>query len=278
MSYAAPDQAAASVSSAADGPTSGAATRRRLPLRVSLLPPLTFAVGVIAIWWISAAWWESTVFPTPAESMVTLGDNLARPDFQASVVDTVSLLAVSYAMAAVVGCLLGFCVGLLPFWRDAFSPLLYAVYSIPKVTLYPLFLLILGIGDISRIGFAFAHGVLPITLIVMGATASVERIQLKLAASLGMRTLPVIRKILLPSVLPAVTTALRLGFGLTFIGLILAEMFSGSSGLGHELLRNVTLARMEDILGGVILVALIAVVPTTLLQVIERRVHARYEG
>ncbi|MQA85264.1 MAG: ABC transporter permease subunit [Streptosporangiales bacterium] len=152
------------------------------------------------------------------------------------------------------------------------------VYSIPKVTLYPIFLLLLGIGEVSRIGFAFIHGFLPMILIVMGATSSVDRIHLKLAASIRMGMLSMIRRILVPSILPALSTGMRLSFGLTFLGLILAEMFSGGTGLGYELLRNVTLVRMEDIVGEVVLVAAIALIPTGLLQMIERRVHSRYEG
>jgi NitT/TauT family transport system permease protein len=60
------------------------------------------------------------------------------------------------------------------------------------------------------------------------------------------------------------------------LGLLLAEMFSGSSGIGFEILRNVTLARMENILGEVILIAGLALIPTLALQVLERRVHRRF--
>lgn len=240
--------------------------------------PFVVAVVALAVWFALAASLNSTVFPTPVESLSTLLDNFGRAHFRESILDTLELLAISYVLCAVVGAVIGFAIGLLPFWREVFSPLLYAVYSIPKVTLYPLFLLILGIGQVSRISFAFAHGVLPMILIVMGATASVERIHLKLAASLRMGMVSMVRRILIPSVIPALVTGLRLSFGLTFLGLILAEMFSGETGLGYELLRNVTLVRMGDIIGEVVLVAAIALIPTGLLQMVERRVHARYKG
>lgn len=236
------------------------------------------AGGIVVAWYLIAASLNSTVFPTPAEALPTLADNFARPSFRQSVMNSLELLAISYVLCVVAGSIVGFCIGLLPFWKDALSPIVYAVYSIPKVTLYPIFLLLLGIGDISRIGFAFIHGFIPMMLIVMGATSSIAPIYLKLAASMRMGILPLMRRILVPSILPALSTGMRLSFGLTFLGLILAEMFSGSTGLGYELLRNVTLVRMGDIVGQVVLVAAIALVPTGLLQFVERRIHRRYEG
>lgn len=240
--------------------------------------PLVVGAGAVALWYALAASLDSAVFPTPGRSLATLGDNFAEPRFRQSLLDSLRLLAISYALCVGAGAVVGFGIGLLPFWRDALSPLIYAVYSIPKVTLYPIFLLLLGIGDVSRIGFAFIHGFLPMILIVMGATSSVARIYLKLAASIRMGMFSLLRRILIPSILPALSTGMRLSFGLTFLGLILAEMFSGDTGLGYELVRNVTLVRMEDIVGEVVLVAAIALVPTGLLQMAERRVHRRYEG
>jgi NitT/TauT family transport system permease protein len=236
------------------------------------------AGGIVAAWYLLAASLNSTVFPTPAESLPTLVDNFSRPSFRDSVLNSLQLLAISYVLCVVAGSVVGFCIGLLPFWKDALSPIVYAVYSIPKVTLYPIFLLLLGVGDISRIGFAFIHGFVPMVLIVMGATSSIAPIYLKLAASVRMGMFSLMRRILIPSILPALSTGMRLSFGLTFLGLILAEMFSGSTGLGYELLRNVTLVRMGDIVGQVVLVAVIALVPTGLLQLAERRIHRRYEG
>jgi NitT/TauT family transport system permease protein len=68
---------------------------------------------------------------------------------------------------------------------------------------------------------------------------------------------------------------MRVSFGLTFVGLILAEMFSGTTGLGYELLRNVTQVRMANILGEVLLITVIALIPTVALKYFELRVKAR---
>lgn len=253
----------------------------RSGLRQALEPavaPLLLLLAVLVGWHAAAVALDSAVFPTPVEAAGTLVTDLGSGSFLASLLETLALLVVSYGLAVVVGSVLGFLVGLSTFWSDALSPLIYAVYSIPKITLYPLFLVFLGLGEVSRAGFAFLHGVIPMMLIILGATTGVDRTHLKLAASLRLSTPRVIRQIVIPSVVPSAVTGMRLTFGLTFLGLLIAELLGGSAGLGGELLRNVQLVRMGHIVGEVVLIAIIALVPTMLLLRLERRVVARFAG
>lgn len=242
------------------------------------LAPLLVAVAVVALWWLASVLSDSAVFPTPWESVATLRDDLADPRYRESVVDTLRVLGLSFAAAAIVGGGLGMLLGLSAFWSQALLPLVYAINSIPKITLYPIFLLFLGIDDLSRGAFAFVSGVLPMFLITCEATAGVSRINLKLAASLRLGWPALLSRIVLPSITPSLVSGLRLTFGLTFLGLLLAEMFSGSSGLGYELLRNVTLVRMENIMGEVLLVGILALIPTLLMERAERRARRHFEG
>ncbi|WP_254924229.1 MULTISPECIES: ABC transporter permease subunit [unclassified Rhodococcus (in: high G+C Gram-positive bacteria)] len=87
-----------------------------------------------------------------------------------------------------------------------------------------------------------------------------------------------IRQIVIPAVLPALATGMQMTFGLAFLGLLLAEMFSSSSGIGYELLRNVSLVRMENIMGTVVLILVMALPPTIALQWLESRITSKYGG
>lgn len=257
-------------------PTAPAAAARSR--RSSAAAPLLVGVGFVALWWLTAIILDSSVFPDPATAVERLLVNLENPRFRSAVGDTIVRLAIAYGLVVVIGASIGFSLGLSRFWSDAISPIVYALYSVPKIVLFPLFLLFLGIGSTSVIAFAFFSGVLPVILMVMSATGGVPRLPLKLAASLRMRGPTVVRKVVLPSVLPAFASALRLAFGLTFLGIVIAEMFSGTAGLGSEILRNVPLARMGDIVGAVLLIVLIALGPATALLWLERRIHVRFGG
>jgi NitT/TauT family transport system permease protein len=239
-------------------------------------PALIVALVALALWWAGAALADSAVVPTPAESLRSLGSELAQPVFRASVLDTLRVLIQSYLSAAVVGAVLGALLGVRPFWSRVALPLAYALNTVPKVTLFPIFFVFLGLGNLSCGAFAFFSGVLPMFLIAAEAGRGVLQAHLKLAASLRVGDLRVLTKIVWPAVMPAVATGLRLTFGFTFLGLIIAEMFAGSSGLGQQLLRNVALARMEYIAGEIVLIAVLALVPFLLLTWLERRINDRF--
>lgn len=241
------------------------------------VPPLVLAVALVVVWAVTASVAGSAVYPGPGEALTSLWSDIRDARFLGSVADTARVLLLSYAAAVVVGSVAGMLLGLSAFWSRAVLPVVYALNSVPKIVLYPIFLLFLGIGDLSRGSFAFVSGVLPMFLIMVEATAGVSRLHLKMSASLGMSRGSLLRRIVVPSVLPFLASGMRLCFGLTLIGLLLAEMFSGSSGLGYELLRNLSLARVENIIGQVILIGVLALVPTLALQQLESRIRNRYE-
>jgi len=241
------------------------------------VPPLLFAAAMVVVWTVTAALADSAVYPGPGQALDSLWSDIGNPRFMTSVSDSARVLLLSYAAVIVVGSVAGMLLGLSAFWSGAALPLVYALNSVPKIVLYPIFLLFLGVGDLSRGAFAFASGVLPMFIIMVEATAGVSRLHLKMAAGLGMSRLSLLRRIVVPSVLPSLATGMCLCFGLTLIGLVLAEMFAGSSGLGYELLRNLSLARVENIIGQVVLIGVLALVPTLALQQLATRVRNRYE-
>lgn len=253
------------------------ADRRSLLGGPAWIPPLILAVVLVLGWTITAALADSAVYPGPGAALDSLWSDIRDARFLGSVADTARVLLFSYAAAVVAGSIAGMLLGLSAFWSRTVLPVVYALNSVPKIVLYPIFLLFLGIGDLSRGSFAFVSGVLPMFLIMVEATAGVSRLHLKMSASLGMSRGSLLRKIVVPSVLPSLASGMRLCFGLTLIGLLLAEMFSGSSGLGYELLRNLSLARVENIIGQVIMIGVLALIPTLALQQLESRIRNRYE-
>lgn len=239
---------------------------------------LVLPVVVTAIWWLLAVLVPSAVLPTPLESMQGLAKDLSTESYRASILVTVRLLLIAWVLSVVIGGLAGFILGLSSFWSRVFSTPLFAIYSLPLVTLYPVFMLATGIGEPTRVIFAFAHGVIPMALLVMGAARNIDRNLLRLGDALVLSRWGLLRKIVIPALLPTIATAARMAFGLTVIGLLLAGMITSTSGLGHELVNNIANVRMSRITGQVVFIIVLAVVPGLLLRYLEQRVTARYSG
>lgn len=237
-------------------------------------------VVLVAAWWLVALLADSTLIVGPDEAFRQVVDLLGSRRYQSNLLQTAQTVGIAFAFAVVIGGLVGFLLGLAPFWMRAVSPILQAMYSIPKVTIFPIFLALLGFGLATRASFAFFQSVFPMIIIVMGATANLRStdIYLKLGASLGMSFPQLVRTILLPAVMPSFLTATRMTFGLTFLGAILAEMFASNGGLGDELVRNMHLVRIDRILGQVVLIGIYALVPNALLRLLEVRLARRAAG
>jgi len=232
---------------------------------------LALPAFVFVVWAIMAAIIDNVVFPGPLEAIRGLASDLGREGYRSSILTTIRLLLLSWAISVVAGALIGFGLGLSPFWSRVFATPMFAFYCVPLVTLYPVFILFLGIGEESRVAFAIAHGLPPMALLVMGATSGIDKNLLRLADALTLPWHSKVTKIIIPALVPTLASGARIALGLTMIGLILAGMVSATSGLGHELVNNIANARVARITGQIIFIVILAVIPGLFLRWLEQR-------
>jgi len=180
---------------------------------------------------------------------------------------------VALAIAVVGGLVIGLLTGLGATAAETAEPLLLAANSIPKIALYPVVLLLFGIGLPAKIAFGAIHGIIPVAIFTMNACRAAPPVLLKTATVLRLSPMDRMRSVLLPSALPGVLTGVRLGFSLTLIGTILGEMFGSQSGLGYLLMTSIGLQNTDIIMAvTVLLIAFAASVSTALLSW-ERRLR-----
>ena len=136
-------------------------------------------------------------------------------------------------LAVVAGVAIGLPIGLSGFAMRATLPLILLIYSIPQVTILPLFVLYFGIGAGSKIAFGVSHGIFPIILNVIAGVQSVEAAHLTAARSMGATRLQTIRRVVLPHMTPSLFTGLRLAMSGTLLGVMLAELYVSTGGIGY---------------------------------------------
>jgi NitT/TauT family transport system permease protein len=206
---------------------------------------------------------------SPGQTAAALGGNLDLwwPDLLV----TVQSLATSFAIAAAIGIVGGFLLGLSGFWYRVVSPLLLIAYAVPKIVLYPILLMALGLTPEARIAFSVLHGVFPIMLLTATATTTVPRIHLRVADAYRLSLFQRMRLVVLPAIAPSVVAALRIGFGACFLGLVLAEMFAAYDGLGYRITKYAVDSNTERLLALVLLIALLAFLVTYSIYLWEER-------
>ena len=136
-------------------------------------------------------------------------------------------------------------------------------------------LLIFGLGISGKVAFGALHGTLPVALLTMGAIRAIPQAYLRTARTLQLSPWQTITTVLLPAALPEVFTGLRIGFTVTLLGVLLAEMFASKAGLGSMIMTDMSLAQSEDMVTVAIILFAFAALANGLLLWIEHRLHRR---
>lgn len=219
-----------------------ASSPRQLGRRAAGLTPGSFAwllviPALLLLWQALALVVGTYALSSPAETWAAIVEGVTRGTLGANLSVTVLQVVLGYAIAAATGLALGFGLGLRPFAATVLEPLLLTLYAIPKVTLFPVFLFLFGLGINSKIAFGAFHGVFPVVLFTMQATRSTPRILLKVARVSRLSGWATFRHVVFPWAAPSILTGLRFGFAVSYLGVVLGEMFASRQGSGYELVQ-----------------------------------------
>ena len=232
-------------------------------------------IAFLAFWQALNAVVGSTGLPGPAATLSYLSDFLVTARFLESAAAT----AMTFAYALVVACGIGLSIGV---WLGAHhlsgavgEPILVAIYSMPKITLYPVVLLIFGLGISGKVAFGALHGILPVALLTMNAIRNVPPVYLKSARTMNLDRWQTIATVLFPSTMPEVVSGLRIGFTTTLLGVVLAEMFASKRGLGFLMINAISTVQPEEMLTVAIVLFTFAALANALMLFVEHRLYHR---
>ncbi len=195
---------------------------------------LAVVVLVFVLWELAGHTVLDPNFLSPPSAIIqamprVLSDPGVQTALQASFIE----LVIAFVLAVAAGVVIGLPIGLSGFARRATLPLVLLLYAIPQVTILPLFVLYFGIGAGSKIAFGVSHGIFPIILNVVAGVQSVEAAHLTAARSMGATRLQTIRRVVLPHMTPSLFTGLRLAMSGTLLGVLLAELYVSTGGVGY---------------------------------------------
>jgi NitT/TauT family transport system permease protein len=238
-----------------------------------LIRGVLLIAALLGIWEALFLWIGDVALASPLATFRYAVRMLTDPDFTPHLRDTLRAFAIAFALSVVLGLLGGFWLGVSRLSGDVLEPMIIAVYSIPKVTLYPILLLAFGLGLSAKVAFGVLHGVIPILLFTQAAVRNTRPILLKTGRVLHLTPSQMVRSILFPAALPEIFTGLRIGFALTLIGSLLAEMFAAQRGLGYLLMTGIGLHNVEQIMAVTLIVVVFAATVSVVLLMVDRRLH-----
>jgi len=230
-------------------------------------------LALLAIWQVLYAAVGDVALTPPLATLRNAGALLGSPGFWRHLEATAYAFAVSLVITAIGGVTAGLALGFHRFSGLVSEPILTAVYTLPKVTLYPLVLLVFGLGISAKIAFGIMHGIVPVILITMSAVRNIDPVHLKTARALNLTALQTAANVLAPAVTPEIFTGLRVGFSLTLLGVIIGEMFASQRGLGFMIINGMNTHDVPTMMAVIFLIVTFAVTAGTLLLAADRRLH-----
>lgn len=219
------------------GTSTSPAAALKLPQRLVRRPGIA-RLGVIIllllIWEIAARFFLDRDFISPPSlALTSFGDLLATPGVTPALWLTLYEIAVAFVLAVIVGAGIGLAVGLNRFAHRSFMPIVLLLYGIPQITILPIFVLIFGIGAASKIAFGVSHGMFPIMIAVAAGVQKIEPVLLVSARSMGANRFQLFRYVIFPHMIPSFFTGMRLGMSGVLLGVLLAELYVSTAGIGY---------------------------------------------
>jgi ABC-type nitrate/sulfonate/bicarbonate transport system permease component len=249
----------------------------RLPRRRALALRLGAIAGFLALWSLLAGavvvleLFNPIFLPGPWLVLGNVLDMAIRGQLWIHLATTLERVALGFAAGAALGVGLGLAAGQLRPIRYVVEPLVELLRPIPPLAVLPMFIVWVGIGETSKIGFITYATFFPIFLTTVTGVRQIDPILLRAAQSLGARGLGLFTRVILPAALPDILTGIRLGVALAFFVIVISEFIGAEHGLGYLINDGRNFFLVPQMLGAAVVLGLLGYAGNGLVRLLERR-------
>lgn len=228
------------------------------------------ALVMLVVWQLAAWAIGSPALPGPAPALSAFVSDF-RGELAPHLLVSVWRVAAATVAGAVLAVPLGLWLGRSPRADTVAAPLIFLTYPVPKVVFLPVLLVLLGLGDASKITLITLIVFFQLLVTARDAARAIPADSVLSVRSLGAGRLSVFRHVVVPGALPEIFTALRIGTGTAVAVLFLAESIGGTSGLGYYIVDAWGRLAYDTMFAGILAMALLGVLVYELLEIAESR-------
>ena len=240
------------------------------------LDTMLLTAGLVALWQVGTLALGREALPSPVATVGKLAGIMADEDFSRHAWETARAFVTALGISLVAGLALGLMLGAHRLLGEVSEPILAALYSIPKITLYPVILLLFGLGISAKIAFGVIHGIIPVILFTMNAVRNVRAVYLRSARAMRLTLAQTAFTIIIPATLPEIISGFRVGFALTLLGTLIGEMFASQRGIGYMLVKAMETGDTGTVMALALLLVVLVTCASAALLALDR--HLRRHG
>lgn len=240
---------------------------RSFAARYGLL--IAFAV----LWQVSPAlgWSNPAVLPPLDSILRALWNGLTIGPLLRDIAISLQRAGIAFGAAVAVGIPLGLFMGQVRVIERSLDPILQLFRQTSALALYPVFILLLGLGETSKVFVIFWATLFPILLATIGGVKQVDGKLVEMARVYGANRLTVFRRVVLPAALPQIFVGLRLSATTSLLLLIAAEMIGANSGIGFQVMNAQYNFQVPLMFASILLLALLGLAANFLLETLQAR-------
>jgi NitT/TauT family transport system permease protein len=228
---------------------------------------LTGFISFIILWELLYLLLNTHTIPSPPATiinMITVPNKLLM-HCAASSLRVITAIGISLIIGVPTGVLMG----VNKVWKRVFSPLLYFIYPIPKVAFLPVFMLLFGLGNTSKIILIIWIIIFQIMLSVRDGVEQISPLYFKVMDSFCVTTGQKYRYLILPAILPQIFSGLRISIGISLASLFFAENYATVYGIGYSILSAWTKMNYVEMFGGILALGFLGIIMFSILDLIE---------
>lgn len=228
---------------------------------------------LLAVWQIVGmlGWIDLRFFPLPSQIAVTFFQELMTGEWFVHVGATLGRVLFGFIVGSVLGIVVGALMGLVPWVRFCVYPLIASIYPIPKIAIFPLILLIFGLGEVSKLVTISASCFFFLAISAMSGVLNIPRVYMDVGRNFGARGMDFILTIAIPAALPAIFAGLKLALGASFLVVVSLEFINAESGIGWQIWRSWELFSIRTMFVSLLTVSFLGLVLVVALDWLERR-------
>ncbi|NMB25847.1 MAG: ABC transporter permease [Firmicutes bacterium] len=222
--------------------------------RGSLLPTMLLVLW----WWLTAIrGYGGGILPTPAALVTALRRLKSTGELVGHIGISLRRIGQGFSLAAGLAIPFGILVASLPAFGQLTLPTLEFLRQIPPVAWIPVFILVLGIGEATKLAVIVYAAFFPIFMNTILGVTQIDPHYREVARLLQFSRWENLRELILPAATPSLVTGVRLGLSNSWRALVAAEMLAAFSGLGYMIMSARSLVRMDEVFIGIVAIGLL---------------------
>lgn len=240
-------------------------------LLLKMIKGLYGVIIVVALWYLLSILIGSNMVPSPKTTIYEL-IRLLQNDFIYHILYSMYRIVGAILISLIIGIPVGIALGLSSLIDKIISPVVYLLYPIPKIAFLPIFMVMFGIGDKSKIILMVTIIVFQILIVTRDAVKEIDKDVLISAKVMKFSKVDIIHKVVIPAIAPKIFSALRVSIGIAISALFFSENYATKYGIGYYIMNAWSMVDYKGMFAGVLALSIMSLIIFKIIDLLEKKI------